>query len=505
MGCTIVLLVTAYWSTASVLAEQWSTSTYSHAVLVLPLGLYLGWRRRGQLASLTPDPSLWMVIWIGVLAFVWLLGVLTSTGVVQHFCLVAMLVSLIWGQIGSRAARVLSMPLLFLFFAVPMGDSLIPLLQDFSAWFAVKLLQLTRVPVLLEGRIITIPSGRWEVAEACSGIHYLLASLTIGFVYADLVYQKWMRKVAFLIASALVPVLANGLRVYGILLTDYLGGTRLARSEDHILAGWVFLSIITILLFFLGMRWQEEAPSQPMKDSSDDGELTGRVSTAKKVKASVQRLVLFASLGLMVAGVAPLAAKLLSQTSQGVSAGNLQTPKISLPWSPTGEDLSGWRPAILAPDAELAQVYKWQDRCVKLYVAYHEPGVRNAKLVSSSNSLFDRIRWQWIGERGAEATIDGKTVRVRQTSIRSADASLVLWNWYWVDGKFTSNEFEAKWLLAKSRITRSPLGSAMIVIATDERAGDSSAADILSNFVSHFSMSEPLHKVPIRSDNPSMN
>ena len=65
------------------------------------------------------------------------------------------------------------MPLVFLFFAVPMGDWLIPWLQDFSAWFAMKLLDLTKVPALLEGRIITIPGGRWEVAEACSGIQVI--------------------------------------------------------------------------------------------------------------------------------------------------------------------------------------------------------------------------------------------------------------------------------------------------------------------------------------------
>jgi exosortase A len=494
LGCTFVLLVAEYWSTANSIAEQWFTSTYSHAVLVLPIGLYLGWRRRRQLVSLTPTPSFWMLIWIGVLGFAWLLGELTSTAVVQHFCLGAVMVSIIWGEIGTPAARVLAMPLLFLFFAVPMGDSLIPLLQDFSAWFAVKLLDLTRVPALLEGRVITIPSGRWEVAEACSGIRYLLASLTIGFVFADITYRKWGRRLAFLTACALVPVLANGLRIYGIILTDYLGGTRLARSADHILAGLIFLSIVTVLLFALGMRWREEAPREPLKGFASDGESTGHASTAVKATASVSRLVLFAALSLMVAGVAPLTAKFLSQRPLVVNSGNLQAPRVSLPWSPTGRDLFGWRPAMPAPDTELAQGYLLQDRVVTLYVAYYVPGGKgkDAKLVSSTNELFDRIRWQSTREGSAEATIEGNSVSVHQTSVRSAEASLVLWNWYWADGKFTSNTYEAKWLLAKSRLTRSQLGSAVIVIATEEQPGDSSEAEILRNFVGHLSLSETL-------------
>ena len=492
LGCALVLLVAVYWSTANSFAEQWFTSTYAHAVLVPPVGLYLGWRRRRQLALLVPNSSFWMLILTGMLSFVWLLGELTSTAVVQQFSLVAMMMSLVCGGVGTPAVRVLAGPLLFLFLAVPMGDSLIPLLQDFSAWFAVKLLDATRVPALLEGRMITIPSGRWDVAAACSGIRYLLASLTIGFVYADITYRKWGRRVAFLVASAVVPVLANGMRVYGIIMTDYLGGARMARSADHILAGWVFLSMVTVSLFALGSRWREGTLRGPSEDASDECELTGGASNTGKATASVSRLVLFAFLGLAVAGAGALAAKILGQHSQAVSSVNLRAFVASPPWRPTGRDLLDWRPMILGPDAELEQVYQGQGRFVKLYVAYYEPRGKDAKVVSSSNSLFDPNRWRRIGETSAKTTIEGKTVRVHQTSVRSAESYLILWHWYWVDGTFTSNDFEAKWLLAKSRLTRSPLGSAVIIVAVDEQPGDSSAPEILGNFVSQLLWSHTL-------------
>jgi exosortase A len=379
LSCTIVLLVAAYWSTAQSIAAHGLTSTYSHAGLILPISLCLGWRMRRDLGSLVPSPSFWMLSLFPALAFAWLLGEMTSTPVVQHFFLVAMIVSLIWGEIGTPAARVLGMPLAFLFFAVPMGDSLIPWLQDFSAWFAIKLLDLTRVPALLEGRIITIPGGTWEVAEACSGIRFLLASLTIGFVYAGIIYRRWGRRIAFLVASVLIPVLANGLRVYGIIVIDYLGGTHFARSADHIFAGWAFVSIITFLLFAVGTRWREEAPEVSSKDSSSEGQLTRHGSPENKATTSVSRLVLFAVAGLALASAAPLAAKLLSLKSDTTSP-NLRAPSVSLPWSPTSKDLFGWRPAVLVPDAELVETYEWQNHVVKLYVAYYESGGRMRSL-----------------------------------------------------------------------------------------------------------------------------
>jgi exosortase A len=473
------------------MAEQWFTSTYSHAGFILPISLYLVWRIRGDLVSLLPRPSFWILPLILALAFVWLLGQLTSTYVIQHFVLIAIIVSLIWGAIGTPAARVVAIPLLFLFFAIPMGDSIIPWLQDFSAWFAIKLLDLTRVPALLEGRIITIPSGKWEVAEACSGIRYLLASLTIGFVYAAIVYRTWGRRIVFLAASALIPVLANGLRIYGILLTDYLGGTQIARSADHIFAGWLFISIITVLLFAVGMRWREQLPKVPSKDFSTEEEPTGQALPLVKATASLSRLVLFAAVALALAGVAPLTAKLLSQKSGTISP-NLRAPLVSLPCSPTSRDLFDWGPALLAPDAELVQTYACQDHAVKIHLAFYESGSKDAKLVSATNSLFDKARWERIGEGSVEASIEGKPVRVHQTTVRSARATLVLWNWYWVDGILTSNEYEAKWLLAKSRLTRSRLGSALIIAATEEQPGDPSATVILRNFVDHLSLSGSL-------------
>ena len=484
------------------MAEQWFSSTYSHGWFILPISLYLVWRIRRDLGSLVPRPSFWILSLVPALAFAWLLGEMTSTAVIRHFFLVAMIVSLIWGEIGTPAARVLGMPLVFLFFAVPMGDSLIPWLQDFSAWFAIQLLDLTKVPALLEGRIISIPSGKWEVAEACSGIRFLLASLTIGFVYATATYRTWGRRIAFLAASALIPVLANGLRVYGIILTDYLGGTRIARSADHIFAGWLFISIITILLFAVGMRWREEAPKATANDTSNGGKLARHASPEEKTTASASRLVLFAAVALALAGAAPLTAKLLSQKSAAMNP-HLQAPSVSLPWGPTGRDLFGWRPAMLAPDAELIGAYEWENHVVKLYVAYYKSGAKDAKLVSSTNNLFDRTRWQRIEEGSSEARIEGNLIRVHQISVRSARTTLVLWNWYWADGKFMSDEYEAKWYLAKSRLMRSRMGSALIVAATEEQPGDFSAPPILKNFVDHLSLSESLRSPNEGSSLPS--
>jgi len=136
--------------------------------------------------------------------------------------------------LGTAAMRPLLFPLAFLIFALPLGDGLIPGLQDFSARFAVKLLSASGIPVLLEGRYITVPHRKWEVAEVGSGVRYLIASLAVGFLFAGVIYRSWARRVGFFLASAIIPILANGVRIYAIVAIGYLGGDRLALGVDHI-------------------------------------------------------------------------------------------------------------------------------------------------------------------------------------------------------------------------------------------------------------------------------
>ena len=256
--CSLVVLVAIYWTTAVSMVSLWFKGPFSHGFLVIPAAAYLAWGTREQLESLSPRPAFWALPFLALLAFVWLLGNLTSTGVIQHFCLVAMFIGLVWGVFGTVATRPLLFPLAFLLFAVPIGERLIPTLQDFTARFAVATLHFSGVPVLLEGHVISVPGGRWQVAEACSGISYLFSSMAIGFLYAGLAYQSWTHRAGFFLASAVVPVLANGLRVYTVILIASLGGTGIASGIEHYLYGWLFFAMIMGLLFAVGGRWSEE-------------------------------------------------------------------------------------------------------------------------------------------------------------------------------------------------------------------------------------------------------
>ncbi len=488
--CGWLLVFFLYWPTATAILAQWRTKTFSHGFLIFPICVYLVWQRRDRLRPLKPKPAFWALPVLILLAFGWLLGHVAAIGVVQQFCFVAMIVVMAWGVSGTTGTLAMLMPLTFALFAVPFGEAFVPKLQDFSAWSAVKMLDFLGVPVLLEGRFITVPSGKWEVAEACSGIRYVTASLAVGFLFAGLVYKSWTRRVAFFIASAVVPVLANAVRVFGIILLAYLSGNRIAVGVDHILYGWLFFTIVMALLLLVGDRWREK-PDQRLEPATPLAAVPQERETAMDgLHFSGGPIVLFACIACLIVGLAPISAKFVWEAgSRNTPPFQLLAPQASQPFRTTSAESLGWKPRFSAPNAELTQFYQTGVQPVEFYMAYYAPEQPDVKLVSSTNSLFDRSLWWRTKEDEVSVTVEGRRFQVHETFIRSPLRSLVVWNWYWVDGKYTNSDVLAKLLLVKARLLRDRRGAAILAIATPDQP-DVPAVEVLREFLEHISLQE---------------
>lgn len=247
-----------YWPTAVDIAViWWRSDTFAHGLVVFPVFGWLVWRARPRLAPLAPQPLGWLALPALGLGFGWLLGELVSVAAASQFFLMALLVTAYVGALGWPVARVLAFPLAFLFFGVPIGDFLLPTLMKFTAEFTVGALRLSGVPVFQEGLQFVVPNGRWSVVEACSGIRYLIASLVVGALYAYLNYRSLRRRLLFMLVALLVPIVANWLRAYMIVMLGYHSGNRLAVGFDHLIYGWLFFGVVILTMFWIGGRWYE--------------------------------------------------------------------------------------------------------------------------------------------------------------------------------------------------------------------------------------------------------
>ena len=110
-----------------------------HGFLILPISLWLIWQKAPDLRRMVPRPAPIIFLLLLGNAVVWLLAVLVGVRVVEQLALVSFLILTIWAIVGHRVAWLLAFPLFFLFFAIPMGEDLVPPLMEFTATFTVKM------------------------------------------------------------------------------------------------------------------------------------------------------------------------------------------------------------------------------------------------------------------------------------------------------------------------------------------------------------------------------
>ena len=272
----LLAIIGLYWPTAvDMAAIWWRSETFAHGMLVLPIVLYMVWTRRRELAVLEPRGTVAGLGLLLLLGLGWLVADAAEVVVVQQFVLVGLLQATVYVLLGGRVVWAIAFPLAYLLFAVPVGEALIPPLQRLTAWFAVGGLRWTGIPVLWEGLYIVVPSGSFEVAEACSGLRYLIASVALGFLYAYLSYRGFWRRLAFIALSVAMPLVANGIRAYGIVMIAHLSDMKYAVGFDHLIYGWFFFGVVVLLMFWIGSFWREPAdltsPPSPFMERGAGG------------------------------------------------------------------------------------------------------------------------------------------------------------------------------------------------------------------------------------------
>ena len=242
----LVLLATREWGEMA--HQWWNIATYSHILLIPFIVGSLAWDRRADLARISPQAS-----WIGVMLFVaacalWVAGRASGINLLAHAGGVGMLQAAILAILGVRAAALLALPLGMMGFLVPFGQEIVPPMQAITARLAIVLTHWSGVPAETNGIFIDTPAGLFVVAEACSGVNFLVAAFAIGVLVCFTAFDSWARRAAFMAASILVPILANGVRAWGTIYVAQSQGVEFAAGFDHIVYGWVFFAIVLAIL-----------------------------------------------------------------------------------------------------------------------------------------------------------------------------------------------------------------------------------------------------------------
>jgi len=294
----LIALFAADW--AAMLDQWWNSSTYNHILLIPPILGWLVWMRWPELEKLEPHAWSPALVLVGMALLVWVAGAFAGFNLFRQAGAVALLPASALLLLGPRVGAGLVFPLAYSLFLLPFGDELVPPLQMITAEITIALVGLSGIPARIEGVFIDTPAGLFIVAEACSGVKFLIAMVALGVLVGNVCFRSWRRRAAFMTLCIAAPILANGVRAWGTIYAAQYVGVEKAAGIDHIIYGWVFFAVVIAAVLGLSWKYFDRAIDDPMIDAAaiSAHPLVNRLA----LRRSAPLLMLAGALGLTLAG-----------------------------------------------------------------------------------------------------------------------------------------------------------------------------------------------------------
>lgn len=279
--CALIALFAADW--AAMFDQWWNSSSYNHMLLVPPLVGWLIWQRWRELLRIEPQGFSPGLIAVALALLVWVLGAFAGFNLLRQAGAVALLPASALALLGPRVFAGLLFPFAYMAFMVPFGDELVPPLQTITAKITIALVGLSGIPASINGVFIDTPVGLFEVAEACSGVKFLIAMVALGALVGNVCFRSWGRRIAFMALCVAAPILANGVRAWGTVYAAQFVGVERAAGIDHIIYGWIFFALVIALVLGIAWRFFDRAIDDPMisADAINASPLLARLTKAR--------------------------------------------------------------------------------------------------------------------------------------------------------------------------------------------------------------------------------
>jgi EpsI family protein len=202
-----------------------------------------------------------------------------------------------------------------------------------TAKLTIALVGISGLQAAIDGVFIQTSAGLFEVAEACSGIKFLIAMIALGVLVSHLCFASPWRRAGFMALAIVVPILANGVRAWGTIYAAQSMGVAWAGGFDHIVYGWIFFALVIGAVLALSWRFFDRPADAVLVDVAA---IEANPLLTRLAALELRRPVLLALLG----------AVLLAGQAWSAAADRLEAPlprQIHLP------EVPGWHRVDYAP------------------------------------------------------------------------------------------------------------------------------------------------------------
>ncbi len=473
-----LLSFTMFYDAYASMVTKWSQSgTYAHGFLIGPISMVLIYQKRDYFQSRTIDYSILGIVGLIGISLIWFCAQIAFVGIVSQWMAVLSIMMAFYACFGYKLTKTFQFPLLYLLFCIPFGNFITPTLQNMTASFVVHALEWSNISVFYEGWHITTTEGEFEVARACSGIRYLIATVSLGALYAHLSYQSLSKKLTFMMMCVIVPIVANFIRAYLIIVIAHMTSLKYAVGVDHLIYGWIFFGLVILALFYVGSLFAE--PRESVIESI-------RYQLPKPARQHI--------LMLMLGSLAIMSGPILKQThivhEYHFEQEPLVLPASSGEWTGPHPGTLDWKPRFIGVNQDTQVRYQSGENLVDVYVGVYHTQSPQKELISSENAFFDTRGWSLLERR--TLAMNGKIPNIQELDIHNKSERRLVWTWYVIAGITTTNPVMGKILEGYSVVTGDSTPSGVIVCSVPYEYYPGEARKTLMRFVED--MAIPLTK-----------
>ena len=456
-------LAVSYFSVIQALVQQWlRNEDYSHGILIVPIVIYLAWRKREMLRNVPISPDWRALPFLIVPVAVFIVGELGAELFTTRVSLLLFVIGLVWLLYGLPVVKVFRFPLAFLFLMLPLPGFIyrnvtFPL-QLAASMGSVKILQLLGVSVFREGNVIDLGFTQFQVVEACSGLRYVLPLLTLGVLFAYLGQRSWWKRIVMVVATVPIAVAANILRVAGTGLVGLYWGSKAAEGFFHGFSGW--LVFMVSVGFFAILNWvllrlpgKKGGPPSTHPQNSESGvSMPRRAGWAAAATSAV--LILFTPVAVSYLGAVPpqpLKRPLTAFPTEFQGMKGTQGDMAPEIW----ERVGGQNYVIINYEAPPSNL--------NFYVAYYEYQRKAGDFIHSPRLCLPGAGWFIEHNRVREiAREQGETLKLNELFIQKSGMRQLVYFWYQGRDRNFTSEWAAKFYMVWDGIWRRRTDGALV-------------------------------------------
>lgn len=477
-ACIAAITFLYFESIANAVAVWSNSSAHQFSFFILPISLYFFWIRRGDLARLAPQPSLFFAFFALPLGALWLVSEAVQVGVTGQIAVVGLVQIVVIAIAGLRVYRAILFPMLFLCLMVPFGEIFLPTLIDITTTLTVTCLNILGLATQVDGNIFKSGSGVYSIVESCAALDFLLGNLVISLVFANLMYLRLRHRVLYVFASFPVAILANIFRTTSVvMITEYSNG-RIDLALDHGLYGWMIFAFAVVIQMIIGLRFR------------DSGEQTGRAIGIEEIISGAERERSSALAVATVAVAMSIAAPAVYAMFMARSPTDVPNVSICLPTSiqqaTTPVDQKEWLPVYAGSHAQINTEILSHDQNVDLFIAYYWHQGPGSEMIHWDNRVYDSENWYFLERETKNIALKDRGLKVNATRLHDEKTGRrLVWQWYWIDGQFVADPKLGKLLQAKAELLFGERRAASIAISLEEPLDGSIAEDVLQGALAH--------------------